>query len=76
MSYQRESLKKVPRREGLTWVLRYRVNTADGRRVENGLTVGLVRDFPGESGAWREVDRLGLLIRINSDAPSPHRIRF
>jgi integrase len=76
MAYQRGSLKQVPRKEGETWVLRYRVVTADGRRVENGLTVGLVRDFPSEKAAWREVDRLGLLIRINSDAPAPGRIRF
>jgi hypothetical protein len=76
MAYQRGSLKQVPRKEGDTWMLRYRVVTADGRRVENGLTVGLVRDFPSEKAAWREVDRLGLLIRINSDAPAPGRIRF
>jgi integrase len=69
-------LKQVPRKEGDTWMLRYRVVTADGRRVENGLTVGFVRDFPSEKAAWREVDRLGLLIRINSDAPAPGRIRF
>jgi integrase len=76
MAYQRGSLKQVPRKEGDTWMLRYRVVTADGRRVENGLPVGLVRDFPSEKSAWREVDRLGLLIRINSDAPAPGRIRF
>lgn len=76
MAYQRGSLKQVPRKEGDTWMLRYRVVTADGRRVENGMPVGLVRDFPSEKAAWREVDRLGLLIRINSDAPAPGRIRF
>jgi integrase len=76
MAYQRGSLKKVPRKEGDTWVLRYRVDAADGRRVENTLPVGLVRDFPTEKAAWREVDRLGLLIRVNSDAPAPGRIHF
>jgi integrase len=76
MAYQRGSLKTVPRKEGDTWVLRYRVATADGRRVENTLPVGLVRDFPSEKAAWREVDRLGLLIRVNSDAPASGRIRF
>ena len=55
MAYQRGSLKQVPRKEGDTWMLRYRVVTTDGRRVENGLTVGLVRDFPSEKSAWREV---------------------
>jgi integrase len=76
MAYQRGSLKKVPRKEGDTWVLRYRVASADGRRVENTLPVGLVRDFPSEKAAWREVDRLGLLNRVNSDAPAAGRIRF
>jgi integrase len=75
MSYQRGSLKKVPRKEGDIWVLRYRVTGMDGRRVENTLPVGMVRDFPKEKDAWREVDKLGLLVRIN-EAPCPARIRF
>jgi len=65
----------MPRREGETWVLRYRVTHSDGRRVENIVPVGLVRDFPKEKDAWREVDKLALLVRIN-DAPCPGRIRF
>lgn len=56
-------------------MLRYRLNTADGKRKENTLPVGLLRDFPTEKAAWREVDRLGLLIRINSEE-SATRIRF
>jgi len=76
MAYQRGSLKKVPRKEGDTWVLRYRVATADGRRVENTLPVGLVRDLPSEKAAWREVDTLGLLVRVNSDAPTTGRLHF
>jgi hypothetical protein len=48
MAYQRGCLKKVRRKEGDTWVLRYRVTGSDGRRVENTLTVGLVHDFPKE----------------------------
>ena len=44
-------------------MLRYRLNTADGKRKENTLRVSL----PTEKAAWREVDRLGLLIRINSE---------
>jgi hypothetical protein len=76
MAYQRGSLKKVLRKEGATWVLRFRVMNAEGRRVEKTLSVGLVRDFPKEQDAWREVDRLGLATRINSDAPCPGRTRF
>lgn len=76
MAYQRGSLKKVSRKEGATWVLRFRVMNAEGRRVENILPVGLVRDFPKPQDAWREVDRLGLTARVNSDAPCPGRTRF
>jgi hypothetical protein len=75
MAYQRGSLKKVRRKEGETWVLRYRVTSADGTRVEHGTPIGLVRDFPKDRDAWREVDRLGILIRINDD-PRPERVRF
>ena len=56
-------------------MLRYRVTSADGRRVEHIKPVGLVREFPKDRDAWREVDRLGILIRINDD-PTPGRIRF
>jgi integrase len=56
-------------------MLRYRLNTADGLRKENTLPIGLLRDFPTEKAAWKEVDRLGLLVRINSEE-SETRIRF
>lgn len=46
-------------------MLRYRVTRPDGKRVEHGIPVGLVRDFPKAKDAWREVDKLGLLVRIN-----------
>jgi integrase len=75
MSYQRGSLKKVKRREGEIWELRYRVTNSDGRRVENVMPIGLVREFPKDKDAWREADRLGLSVRIN-DSPLPGRIRF
>src|SRR5882762_1509071 len=75
MSYQRGSLKKVKRREGEIWVLRYRVTNSDGRRVENVMPIGLVREFPKDKDAWREADRLGLYVRVN-DSPLPSRIRF
>ena len=44
MSYQRGSLKKVKKKEGLTWVLRYRINGVE----QTPLVVGLVEDFPTE----------------------------
>ena len=75
MAYQRGSLKQVRRKEGDIWMLRFRVTSAEGTRVENTLPVGLVRDFPSENSAWREVDKLGLLVRIN-ETSNPVRIRF
>jgi integrase len=75
MAYQRGSLNKVWRKNGETWVLRYRVARSDGKRIENVTPIGLVRDFPKDKDAWREVDRLGLLVRIN-DAPRPGRTKF
>src|ERR1035441_1576901 len=62
--YQGGSLRQVQRKDGLTWLFRYRIDR-DGRRVENTTRVGLVKDFPGESAAQREVDRLGLRLNIN-----------
>lgn len=56
-------------------MLRYRVTNPDGRRVENVTPIGLVRQFPKDKDAWREVDRLGLGIRIN-DTPAPGRASF
>jgi integrase len=61
------------RKGGDIWVLRYRVTTADGSRMEKIERVGLVRDFPKERDARREADRL--LVRIN-DAPADTRIHF
>jgi len=75
MAYQRGSLKKVRRKEGETWMLRFRVTSAEGKRVEHNLPVGLVVMFPKDRDAWREVDRLGLGVRIN-DAPAPGRVLF
>jgi len=75
MAYQRGSLKKVSRKEGETWMLRFRVTSAEGKRVEHNLPVGLVVMFPKDKDAWREVDRLGLGVRIN-DAPAPGRVLF
>jgi hypothetical protein len=47
MAYQRGSLKKVKKKEGLMWVLRYRV----GGSEQTPLVVGLVADFPTEDEA-------------------------
>ena len=48
---------------------------ADGKRLVVTVPVCLVRDFPNEGGAWREIERLGLLAHINA-RESDGRIRF
>jgi integrase len=72
MAYQRGSLKKVERKEGVTWVLRYRTN----RKEQTPLIVGLVSDFPTEDEANVEVDRLGFRVRINCTNPKTNRVKF
>jgi len=66
---------KPHRKAGDIWVLRYRENRDHDKRVQNDLPVGPVRHFPKEKDAWREVDRLGLLVRINAQHLD-NRIRF
>ena len=45
--HQRGWLKKEKRSQGETWVLFFRtVRKCDGRRVENKIPIGLVKDFP------------------------------
>jgi integrase len=75
MAYQRGSLKQVKRKAGFTWILRYRITQPDRRRVEHTHIVGLVADFPKTKDALREVDRLGLITRIN-DESADTRIHF
>src|SRR5580658_2527711 len=72
MAYQRGSFKKVKKKKGLTWVLRYRINGVE----QTPLVVGLVSDFPSEDDANAEADRLGLRVRINSGNAQIGRIRF
>ncbi len=72
MAYQRGSFKKVKKKKGLTWVLRYRINGVE----QTPLVVGLVSDFPSEDDANVEADRLGLRVRINSGNAQIGRIRF
>jgi integrase len=73
MAYQRGSLKQVRKKEGLTWVLRYRMNGNE----QTPLFVGLVADFPAEDEANVEVDRLGLRSQINVRGSIPHgRMKF
>jgi hypothetical protein len=70
--YQRGSLKKVKRKEGLTWVLRHRINGKE----QTPLVVGPVSDFPTEDEANVEVDRRGLRVKINCTNPRTERVRF
>ena len=65
MAYQNGSLKKVTRKEGKVWLLRFRMTKPNGSRVENTREIGAVGDFPTEKAAWLEVDRRGLRAEIN-----------
>ncbi len=47
MAYQRGSLKKVRKKRGWIWVLRYRINGAE----QTPIVVGLVANFPSEDEA-------------------------
>jgi hypothetical protein len=56
---QRGWLKKESRIPGETWVLYFRTTRkSDGRRVENKIPIGLIRDLPDKRTAWAEVERL------------------
>lgn len=58
---QRGWLKKEIRISGETWVLHFRTKRKyDGRRVENKIPIGLVRDLPDKRTARAEVERLHL----------------
>jgi hypothetical protein len=58
---QRGWLKVERRSQGETWVLFFRTTRKfDGKRVENKIPIGLVRDFPDKQHAWAEVERLHL----------------
>ena len=60
---QRGWLKKEGRLLGETWVLYFRtIRESDGKRVENKIAIGLLRDLPDKSHAWAEVERLHLPI--------------
>ena len=53
--HQRGWLKTEKRSQGETWVLFFRtVRKSDGKRVENKIPIGLVRDFPEKSCVWAE----------------------
>ncbi len=61
--HQRGWLKKEKRSQGDTWMLFFRaVRESDGKRVENKVPIGLVKDFSGKSAAWAEVERQHLHI--------------
>ena len=61
--HQQGWLRKEKRSQGETWVLFFRtVRKSDGKRVENKVPIGLVKDFPEKSCVWAEVERQHLPI--------------
>src|ERR1700686_3434154 len=62
--HQRGWLKKEKRSQGETWMLFFRtVRKSDGKRVENKIPIGLVKDFPNKSDVRAEVERQHLHIK-------------
>ena len=60
---QRGWLKKEKRFQGETWVFYFRTTRkSDGKRVENKVPIGLVKDFPDKSSAWAKVQQLHLQV--------------
>jgi len=60
---QRGWLKKETRSQGETWVLFFRTfRKSDGKRVQNKIPIGLVKDFSTKYSAWEEVERQHLQI--------------
>jgi integrase len=60
---QRGWLKKENRIQGKTWAFYFRTTRkSDGKRVENKIPIGLLRDLPDKSAAWAQVERLHLPI--------------
>ena len=56
--YQNGSVRIKRRKNGLTWVYRFQITRADGKRVEHTMPIGLVsRVGEHEKDAWDEVDR-------------------
>jgi len=54
--HQRGWLKKETRGQGETWVLFYRTTRkSDGKRVENKIRIGLVKQLPEISDAWAKL---------------------
>jgi len=61
--HQRGWLKKEKRSQGETRVLFFRtVRKSDGKRVQNKIPIGLLKDFSSKNSAWEEVERQHLQI--------------
>ena len=61
--HQRGWLKKEHRKQGETWMLHFRtVRESDGKRVENKIPIGLVKELPSKESAWRAVEKQHLHI--------------
>jgi integrase len=67
--YQRGSLRQIRRKDGSkVWEYRWRETQTDGTRKRRSMIVGSIGDYPSESQAQAEVDRLRL--NINPFTPA------
>jgi integrase len=60
--YQRGSLRKIKRKDGMVWVYRWREYQANSTRKRPAMIIGSLEDYPTESLALAAVDRLRLTI--------------
>lgn len=68
--YQNGSIRIEPRKDGRTWVYRFRATRSDGKRVERTVAIGLVEKVgTSDRDAWAEVDRQHLREEVNQLQP-------
>jgi integrase len=78
MGQQSGWLKIEARADGPTWVLcYYATRPLDGKRVQQKVALGLVSNLgKARAGAWAEVERQGLRVKINNQTVTGRRLTF
>src|SRR5579862_5866729 len=76
LGYQRGALRVIERKQGRMWQFRYYViDSGIGKKKERSVVIGSLVDFPTESACRREIDRRGLIEKINKPQPGD-KLRF
>jgi len=70
--YQKGSLFKVKRKGGEVWYFRWREYMPGGQIVQHAKVIGSLSLIPSRTAAWKEVERLHLLVNnLSADSPRP-----